>query len=93
MRPSERLSPLGYCPPRPIRPGETAWDRERCGTCFVVTIIISLATKPRPESELRGLVYAVTEKQQDRTGAWYTTLVSLGIFVLALTLILNIIFF
>src|SRR5262252_6739672 len=30
-------------------------------TCFVITILVSLVTKPRPESELRGLVYGVTE--------------------------------
>jgi SSS family solute:Na+ symporter len=55
---------------------------------------LSLATKPRPESELQGLVYALTEKQQDHAGAaWYTKPVLLAIIVLALTLILNIIFF
>ena len=62
-------------------------------TCFIVTIIISLATRPRPESELRGLVYALTERQRDDTGAWYTRPVPVGIIVLALTLVLNIIFF
>ena len=62
-------------------------------TCFVVTIIISLATKPRLERELRGLVYALTEKQHERSGPWYTRPVPLGIIVLALTLVLNLIFF
>jgi solute:Na+ symporter, SSS family len=61
--------------------------------CFIVTIIVSLATKPRKDSELRGLVYALTEKQPDRSGAWYTRPVPVGIIVLGLTLILNIIFF
>jgi len=62
-------------------------------TCFLVTILVSLATKPRQESELRGLVYALTERQQDQAGAWFTRPVPIGIIVLALTLILNIIFF
>jgi solute:Na+ symporter, SSS family len=62
-------------------------------TCFVVTIIVSLATKPRPDSELRGLVYALTDKAHDDTGAWYTRPVPVGLIVLALTLLLNIIFF
>jgi solute:Na+ symporter, SSS family len=62
-------------------------------TCFVVTIIISLATKPRPDSELRGLVYALTEKHREETAKWYTQPVPVGIVVLVLTLILNIIFF
>src|SRR6516164_4069152 len=61
-------------------------------TCFLVTILVSLATKPRQESELRGLVYALTERQQDQAGAWFTRPVPIGIIVLALTLILNIIF-
>lgn len=29
--------------------------------CVVVTILVSLATKPKPESELRGLVYGLTQ--------------------------------
>jgi SSS family solute:Na+ symporter len=29
--------------------------------CVLVTIVISLLTKPKPESELKGLVYGVTE--------------------------------
>jgi SSS family solute:Na+ symporter len=62
-------------------------------TCFVVTIIVSLVTKARPETELRGLVYALTERQKDHAGAWFTRPVPIGIIVLALTLILNIIFF
>jgi SSS family solute:Na+ symporter len=62
-------------------------------TCFIVTIIVSLATRPRPENELRGLVYALTEKAHSGTGPWYTRPVPLGIVVLALTLLLNIIFF
>ncbi|HEY0790733.1 MAG TPA: sodium:solute symporter family protein [Chthoniobacterales bacterium] len=61
--------------------------------CFVVTIVVSLATRPRPENELRGLVYALTDKQTEMTGAWYTRPVPVGIIVLVLTFILNIIFF
>jgi solute:Na+ symporter, SSS family len=61
--------------------------------CFVVTIIINLATRPRPNNELQGLVYALTEKQRDRSGAYYTRPVPVGLIVLGLTLILNIIFF
>jgi SSS family solute:Na+ symporter len=28
--------------------------------CVLVTVIVSLATKPKPDSELAGLVYGVT---------------------------------
>lgn len=34
--------------------------------CFVVTIVVSLATKPKPDSELTGLVYGCTEVPHDR---------------------------
>jgi len=33
--------------------------------CFVCTIAVSLATRPRPESELAGLVYGCTEKPRE----------------------------
>jgi solute:Na+ symporter, SSS family len=62
-------------------------------TCFLVTIVISLATTPRPDNELRGLVYALTEREHDESVAWYKRPVVFGIVVLVLTLVLNIIFF
>jgi SSS family solute:Na+ symporter len=31
-----------------------------CVTCIIVTVLVTLVTKPKPESELRGLVYSVT---------------------------------
>ncbi len=34
-------------------------------TCFIVTIVVSLMTKPRDEKELVGLVYSLTEKPHD----------------------------
>jgi solute:Na+ symporter, SSS family len=61
--------------------------------CFLVTIFISLATTPRPDNELRGLVYSLTEKEHDEAVAWYKRPVVFGIVVLVLTLLLNIIFF
>jgi SSS family solute:Na+ symporter len=30
-------------------------------TCVVVTVVVSLATKPMPDSQLSGLVYGLTE--------------------------------
>ncbi|HLH06641.1 MAG TPA: sodium:solute symporter family protein [Terriglobales bacterium] len=32
-----------------------------CLICVVVTVVVSLLTKPRPEAELKGLVYGATE--------------------------------
>jgi solute:Na+ symporter, SSS family len=60
--------------------------------CFCVTIVVSLFTRPRPDEELRGLVYALTDKDTSSGAHWYSRPVPLGIGVLILTLILNIIF-
>jgi len=61
-------------------------------TCFIVTILISLLTKPRKDEELKGLVYSLTEKDRE-TGPWYTRPVPVGLVVLAMALVLNVIFF
>src|SRR6202163_5021296 len=34
-------------------------------TCFAVTLLVSLATRPRPVDELRGLVYSLTARVAD----------------------------
>jgi len=61
--------------------------------CFIVTVFISLITKPRPEDELVGLVYSLTPKQRDKSKVWYKNPLWLGILILLITIILNIIFF
>src|SRR4051794_26122454 len=40
-------------------------------TCFVVTVLVSLLTKPRTESQLVGLVYSLTDRPEEKGGAWY----------------------
>jgi SSS family solute:Na+ symporter len=60
--------------------------------CFVITILISLVTKPRKEEELKGLVYSLTERPSEGHLAWYKRPLTLGIVVLALTATLNLIF-
>jgi solute:Na+ symporter, SSS family len=62
-------------------------------TCFVVTILVSALTKPRPDRELAGLVYSLTDRPKDETLAWYSRPVTLACFVLGVTLLLNIIFY
>ncbi|WP_410616026.1 sodium:solute symporter family protein [Amycolatopsis sp. lyj-109] len=72
------------------------------GTAFVVDIVVSvavsLATKPKPDEELVGLVYSLTPKetrQHDSTGenaGWYRKPGLLAGIVLVLTIALNIIF-
>jgi len=61
--------------------------------CFVVTIMVSLVTKPRPEEELRGLVYSLTERPSVEGEKWYRRPGPLGVVLLAATLLLNVIFF
>jgi solute:Na+ symporter, SSS family len=61
--------------------------------CFVVTIVISLATRRnKSDEELKGLVYSLTPRQKDGDMPWFKRPATLGVIVLALALVLNIIF-
>lgn len=61
--------------------------------CLAVTALVSLMTKPREEKALIGLVYSLTPKQKDKAKVWYKNPLWLGLLVLAVTIVLNIIFF
>jgi solute:Na+ symporter, SSS family len=58
-------------------------------TCFLVTMLISVATKPRPEAELKGLVYGLTEMPVDRGEPWYRRPLPLACVVGVALLLLN----
>jgi SSS family solute:Na+ symporter len=59
----------------------------------VLTIIISLATaRNKTDEQLKGLVYSLTPKPKAEDEPWYKQPVTLGIIVLAITVVLNIIF-
>jgi solute:Na+ symporter, SSS family len=60
---------------------------------FFTTIIVSLATKPKTDEELKGLVYSLTEKPTYHQDKWYLRVVPLSIILIVVTLLLNIIFF
>ncbi|THU41073.1 sodium/solute symporter [Niastella caeni] len=60
---------------------------------FFTTILVSLVTKPKPDEELKGLVYSLTEKPKYHQQKWYLKVVPLGLLLLAITILLNIIFF
>jgi SSS family solute:Na+ symporter len=60
--------------------------------CLIVSVVVSLLTRPREEKELVGLVYSLTEKPQESHLPWYERPVVLGVIVLGLALMLNIIF-
>jgi SSS family solute:Na+ symporter len=61
-------------------------------TCFVVTIAVSLATRPKADSELHNLVYGLTEIPHDGALPWYQRPAPLAIVVAILLVILNVIF-
>jgi SSS family solute:Na+ symporter len=60
--------------------------------CFFVTIAISVVTRPRPESELVGLVYSLTDRPSEGGVPWYQRPVYLAVLVLVLGFVLNMIF-
>ena len=62
-------------------------------TCFVVTIAVSLATRPRPDAELVGLVYSVTEKPVEDPLPWFERPATLAGVIVVLLVMLNVIFY
>ncbi|HEY2805197.1 MAG TPA: sodium:solute symporter family protein [Gemmatimonadales bacterium] len=61
--------------------------------CFLATIAISLVTTHhKTDDDLKGLVYSLTPRVVDRDQPWFKRPAILGIIVLAMTLVLNIIF-
>ena len=59
---------------------------------FIVTIIVTMMTKPRPESELVGLVYSLTPKPVEHHMAWYARPKVIAVGLIALLVTLNLIF-
>jgi solute:Na+ symporter, SSS family len=62
-----------------------------CLICAVVTVVISLMTQPRPEAELKGLVYGVTEIPEESYTStlhrpWFWAVV-VGVIFVALNII------
>jgi SSS family solute:Na+ symporter len=85
---------LGVLTTYPSELGQTFWTAiSAFVTCFAVTIAVSLLTRPRAYDELRGLVYSLTPKPEEAETVWYKRPAALAVAVLALTVVLNIIFF
>jgi solute:Na+ symporter, SSS family len=61
-------------------------------TCFLVTIVVSLATQAKPESELHGLVYGLTKIPHEGGVPWYKRPVPLAFIVGAVLILLNVTF-
>lgn len=61
-------------------------------TCFLVTILVSLVTTAHKESDLRGLVFGLTEIPREEGVAWYRRPVPLALVVIGILVLLNLIF-
>ena len=85
---------LGVVTTYPSELAQTFWTAIAAWvTCFVVTIVVSLLTRPRPAEQLHGLVYGLTPKPTDDVKRWYERPGPLALIVLTLTVALNLIFF
>lgn len=62
-------------------------------TCFVITIAVSLFTERKPDGELKGLVYGLTQKVQVTETVWYKRPMVLAGTAIAIFVVLNIMFF
>jgi SSS family solute:Na+ symporter len=58
----------------------------------IVTVVVSYATKPRPVSELQGLVYGASPIPEEEDDHWYQKPIVWACVVFAVFLALNIIF-
>ncbi|NMB73172.1 MAG: sodium:solute symporter family protein [Bacteroidales bacterium] len=63
------------------------------GFCLVLTIIISLLTRPnKTDEELKGLVYSLTPRLTEKEYVWYKKPTVLALFVGIVALVLSIIY-
>lgn len=63
-----------------------------CVTCVVVTVLVTLVTKPKPDEELHGLVYSLTEVAHEEHTSLFHRPVLWGCVALAVLFVLQIIF-
>jgi SSS family solute:Na+ symporter len=94
MGPGVKGGYLGLLHTYPSELAQTFWTAIVAWvTCFVVTILVSLVTRPRPAEELRGLVYSLTPRPSDQGLSLLARPWVLAVVVLALTAALNLVFF
>jgi len=60
---------------------------------FILTVLVSLVTKPKPEEELKGLVYSLTEMPKSSDLPWYQRASTLGLALVLITILLNWLFY
>ena len=78
----------------PVEMAQNFWTAIfACFTSALVTVVISfMTTQKKPDSELKGLVYALTPKLNEESVVWYRRSSTLAIIVLLLVSILTILF-
>jgi len=60
--------------------------------CVIVTVVVSLATQPRPEAELAGLVYGATRLPEEHDDHWYQKPIVWASMIAVIFVVLNVIF-
>jgi SSS family solute:Na+ symporter len=62
-------------------------------TCFIVTIAVSMITKPKAKEELKGVVYGLIEKGEIKKRLpWYSRPITWAILIAICLIIVNIVF-
>ncbi len=61
-------------------------------TCMVVTVVVSLVTKPKPIAELHNLVYGQTDMPSESGVPWFKRPGPLAIVVIGVLVIMNVLF-
>lgn len=60
--------------------------------CLLVTVLVTLVTRPKAESELHNLVYGVTDIPHEASAPWYKRPGPLALVVIGVLVIINLIF-
>ncbi len=63
-----------------------------CLICIIVTVVVSYMTKPKPDSELKDVVYGLTPIPKTERVSWYQSPIFWAVVVAAIFVILQIIF-
>jgi solute:Na+ symporter, SSS family len=61
-------------------------------SCFVLTVVVSMATRPKADAELRDLVWGLTKMPTDEGVVWYLRPGALAILVAVICIALNFLF-
>ena len=84
---------LGHLTTYPSEMAQTFWTAIAAfASCVVVTIVVSLATRPRPDAELTGLVHSLTPRPTDAALPWHQRPAVLAVGILVLMGALNLAF-